>query len=67
MRPLAKSYQPPKSPILGGILKRIGDTPKTPVLPRKDTSLFIFREGRQLATVILSEAKNLDEILLSSF
>jgi hypothetical protein len=33
-------FNPLLSPKLGGFLKGIGDTPKPPVLPRKDTSFY---------------------------
>ena len=35
-------FNPLYPPIMGGFLKRIGDTPKTPVLPRKDTSFLSY-------------------------
>jgi len=34
-----EAVNPLLSPNHGGIFKRLGDTPKTPVLPRKDTSI----------------------------
>jgi hypothetical protein len=58
--------QPPVSPNYGGREKR-GDTPKTPVLPRKDTSLlkFLYLEGRGQVRVLTSKCRRRGDLLSS--
>jgi len=51
-------------PIMEEFKKALGDTPKPPAGEKSPVPLFIFREERHLASVILNAVKNLVVVLL---